>query len=561
MPVEADCPFARVARPVLHSAVEKLTGIAVVGMLADSNGLLLSLLGGGSAFEQQVAGSGPITPGFDFSEVVIGTNGIGTALALGHPIMVDAGEHYAAGGKSFSCGAAPVRGPDTDEILGLINFTCLAQDSSPLLLAMASSVAAQVERELMIADRAGLAISTCSEDPTALRALVMAERRRHTLRQRLHRTAIRAATTDVDCLLRQVTGVLAQLFPVEGVWVLRLQDSGVLRVVGVSGGVAADALGSPLPADTAAAIFQAAGEWSGCRQHGRPVTAGAPVVGAVASAGVRRSWSLPGALWMAGRWFVAADAGSTPGVSVQPAAGTAPRASAGTAPGWLQPGHCIVVAAMDAQPDGSAREVLAEIATACDNVSRFDEIRREASSDALTGLPNRRRFMELARDRLVQGRRDGRPMAVLMVDIDRFKQVNDVFGHATGDRVLTAVAKRIRSALRAGDIVGRIGGEEIAVVTGADAPDLAERVRRAVATTDLTTGRGRIRVTVSVGVAHRLRGDTDLSEVLDRADRALYTAKSDGRDRVVVATRPDATPGICDADEISAVLPYAARSP
>ncbi|WP_066068876.1 GGDEF domain-containing protein [Frankia sp. EI5c] len=517
--VDSDCPLTRVAQPVLRSAVDRMSGIAVVGMLADRNGLLLSHSCGERSFERQLMDSGPITPGFDFSEISMGTNGIGTALAIEHPILIDGGEHYAAGGKSYSCGAAPVRGPDSDEVVGVVNFTCPARDSSPLLLAMASSVAAQTERELMIADRAGLAISSCSDDPTALRALMLAERRRHALRRRLHRAALLAATTDLRNLLSQVMSVAAQMLPIEAAWVLRSQESGALRVVGTWGDVPADALGASVAAEVTESLLHAAGARSTGGQAPRGSSAG-------------RLWMLPGRLGPAGTKLVAAIAPSRPGPPPQPeAAGSSER----TAPTALQPGRCVVVATLGASLEAETRDLLTEIATACDNASRFEEIRRQAASDALTGLPNRRRFMELARERFTRAQRDGRPMAVLMADIDRFKQVNDAFGHATGDRVLIAVAAAIRSALRGGDLVGRIGGEEIAVVAGADALDLAERIRRAVARTDLRTARGPLHVTVSVGAALQTADDEALGDLLDRADRALYAAKSAGRNRVVAS--------------------------
>ncbi|MCK9903022.1 diguanylate cyclase [Frankia sp. Cpl3] len=541
--VETDSPFARVARPVLSAAVERLTGVAVIGMLADANGLLLFHAGGDRTFERSAMESGPIVPGFDFSEAIIGTNGIGTALTLGHPVLIDSWEHFTVGGKSYSCGAAPVHGPGFGSIVGLVNFTCAAQDTSPLLLAMASTVAAQIERELMVTDLADLANTCRSSDPTALRALVVAERRRHVLRGRLNQAAIRAATTDVRCLLSQVMGAVTQLLPVEAVWVLRRQESGTLRVVATWGDVAAGTLGEPLPADIADSVLSSA--------HGR---------GTSAHAG--RSWPLPGHRHPSGSWLAAApaagptpqpDAVFGPGPPVQPTSTSAlPPAPVRTAtpgsPGAVPPlggpapsaatGSCLIVAALATRPDEATYDLLAEIATACDTAASFEEIRHQATSDCLTGLPNRRRFLELAQARLQQCRWNGQPFAVLMIDIDRFKQVNDTFGHATGDEVLATVAASIRATLRAGDIVGRIGGEEIAVITDYDPPDLAERLRQTIAALAFRTARGTLGVTVSVGTAQLAPVDTTLADVLDRADCALYAAKNSGRNRVVDAPHP-----------------------
>ncbi|MEX5637451.1 diguanylate cyclase [Parafrankia sp. FMc2] len=538
--VETDSPFVRVARPVLSAAVERLTGVAVIGMLADADGLLLFHAGGDRAFERSAMESGPIVPGFDFSEAIIGTNGIGTALTLGHPVLIDSWEHFAVGGKSYSCGAAPVHGPGLGSIVGLVNFTCAAQDTSPLLLAMASTVAAQIERELMVADLADLAGTCRSSDPAALRALVVAERRRHVLRGRLNQAAIRAATTDVRCLLSQVMGAVTQLLPVEAVWVLRRQESGTLRVVATWGDVADGTLGEPLPADIADSVLGSA------HDRGTSVPSGRP-------------WPLPGHRHASGSWLAAApaagpvpqpDAALGPGPPVRTTSTSAlpPTPVRPGSPGAVPPpgrpapsaatGSCLIVAALATRPDEAAYDLLTEIATACDAAASFEEIRRQATSDCLTGLPNRRRFLELAQARLQHCRWNGRPLAVFMIDIDRFKQVNDTFGHATGDEVLATVAASIRATLRAGDIVGRIGGEEIAVITDHDPPGLAERLRQTVAALAFRTARGTLGVTVSVGTAQLAPVDTTLADVLDRADCALYAAKNSGRNRVVDAPHP-----------------------
>jgi len=159
----------------------------------------------------------------------------------------------------------------------------------------------------------------------------------------------------------------------------------------------------------------------------------------------------------------------------------------------------------------------------------------EASTDALTGLPNRRYFDEFC-SLLARRRRAEDAVGVLMVDIDRFKVLNDTHGHAAGDAVLRAVGGAIVRAVRDDDVPARFGGEEFVVLlrnpTGPVALEIGERVRAAVAELDLRELRID-RVTVSVGVTVAEHADEPIDELIDRADRALYRAKRAGRDRVV----------------------------
>ncbi len=160
-----------------------------------------------------------------------------------------------------------------------------------------------------------------------------------------------------------------------------------------------------------------------------------------------------------------------------------------------------------------------------------------ATTDALTGLPNRRYFDEyvglLARRRRAEDR-----VGVLMIDIDRFKKLNDTFGHGVGDHVLREVARAISGAVRTGDVPARFGGEEFAVLLRNPGRDIAvevgERVRRAVSALDLRRI-GVPGVSVSVGVAVADGEEVALDVVIDEADRALYRAKRAGRNRVVAA--------------------------
>ena len=167
-------------------------------------------------------------------------------------------------------------------------------------------------------------------------------------------------------------------------------------------------------------------------------------------------------------------------------------------------------------------------------------MRRLATTDALTGIANRRQLMSAGEAEFARARRYTQPFALLMLDIDHFKTINDTWGHPTGDRVLVALAETLREALRTQDVVGRFGGEEFLLVlpatdlTGAWA--LAERIRRHVdEAVSVSTERGEaIRFNVSIGVA-ALGEEEHFAQLLARADRALYAAKAGGRNRVEAA--------------------------
>ncbi|TNC08221.1 PleD family two-component system response regulator [Methylobacterium terricola] len=164
-----------------------------------------------------------------------------------------------------------------------------------------------------------------------------------------------------------------------------------------------------------------------------------------------------------------------------------------------------------------------------------------AVTDGLTGLHNRRYLDSYLAGLFSEPSLRDRPVALLILDIDRFKSINDRFGHDAGDEVLKEFATRIRAQTRGIDVVARYGGEEIVVVvpdTGLDAArQVAERIRERIEAAAFQVQRGTcaIDVTVSIGVAIRQAGDGDPSLLLKRADLALYQAKQDGRNRVVAA--------------------------
>lgn len=164
-----------------------------------------------------------------------------------------------------------------------------------------------------------------------------------------------------------------------------------------------------------------------------------------------------------------------------------------------------------------------------------ERYRRVAETDVLTGQPNRRAFMDRA-DKLVR-ESDHWPACMLVIDVDRFKAINDSVGHAGGDAVLVKVAETIRSHLRSTDTFGRIGGEEFAALlpntTLQSAAVLAEGLRARIAGLAIPAAGETVHVSVSIGVSAVAGGKPDLDHLIDRADACLYEAKRTGRNRVV----------------------------
>ncbi len=172
--------------------------------------------------------------------------------------------------------------------------------------------------------------------------------------------------------------------------------------------------------------------------------------------------------------------------------------------------------------------------------SRNKALSREATTDPLTGLMNRRSFFVVATQLAHLARRNGSTLAVMMADIDDFKQVNDTMGHGAGDKVIQFVADVISDSVRTSDFVARYGGEEFIVLlpeTDSDATrDIAERIRKNVE----KTSTGRVNVTVSIGVCDTtVKNDpaAELDGVIAASDAALYRAKQTGKNRVVLGKR------------------------
>ena len=164
------------------------------------------------------------------------------------------------------------------------------------------------------------------------------------------------------------------------------------------------------------------------------------------------------------------------------------------------------------------------------------ELQRVAHEDSLTGASNRGRFVELLGAEIERANRHGRALSLVLFDVDRFKQVNDTYGHAAGDAALRSLAAVAKAQLRRSDVLGRLGGEEFALLlpeTGGDgALQVAERLREAVAAIPVAHADRSFAVTISLGVSSLLPGDTP-DRVLARADEALYAGKRSGRNRTV----------------------------
>jgi diguanylate cyclase (GGDEF)-like protein len=169
----------------------------------------------------------------------------------------------------------------------------------------------------------------------------------------------------------------------------------------------------------------------------------------------------------------------------------------------------------------------------------LDELRRLSLHDALTGLLNRRAMEERLHAQLRSSRRSHEPFAVMMLDLDYFKRINDRFGHAVGDLALQHVAKLLLGALRDADKLARFGGEEFVILmpatTLAQAEPLAERLRSLLAAQPLRTDNLDVPRSVSIGVAEWLTAEDDFAQLLQRADAALFQAKVQGRNCVVMA--------------------------
>lgn len=180
-----------------------------------------------------------------------------------------------------------------------------------------------------------------------------------------------------------------------------------------------------------------------------------------------------------------------------------------------------------------------QIGVSLERARLFQEVQSLALTDPLTGLQNRRSLFELGRVEFSRARRMNRPLCCMMLDVDHFKLINDNYGHPIGDQVLQELATRCKNAVRAIDLIGRYGGEELIILLPETdmetALQVAERLRLSIEEAPIKVSNGEVHVTVSVGVAAKDEYTTDLEILIARADQAMYIAKHKGRNCVAMS--------------------------
>lgn len=181
---------------------------------------------------------------------------------------------------------------------------------------------------------------------------------------------------------------------------------------------------------------------------------------------------------------------------------------------------------------------LVNIVSIRDLTLAYEMLQIQANTDVLTGLSNRRYFLDVLANEFDRSRRHGHPLSIAVIDIDHFKQVNDTHGHIVGDRVLGALGELLIEELRTSDSVGRLGGEEFAVffpetaIVGAKI--VCDHLLAKIRAMEIEVDDARISFTVSIGIAAANPADETVETILKRADELMYVAKADGRNRIVV---------------------------
>ncbi|MBI1976321.1 MAG: sensor domain-containing diguanylate cyclase [Candidatus Omnitrophica bacterium] len=182
--------------------------------------------------------------------------------------------------------------------------------------------------------------------------------------------------------------------------------------------------------------------------------------------------------------------------------------------------------------------IAGQLALNLEKVELYNRVQELAILDGLTGAYGRRYFLERLQEEFVRSRKQELPLSLLMCDLDYFKEKNDTYGHLVGDEVLRAVAKILKQYIREVDLLGRYGGEEFTVILPETMPQKAwqvgERIRSMVQDSELEIYDEKIRVTISIGVSALSPKMSSVEELIDQADRALYSAKTKGRNRVEV---------------------------
>ena len=182
------------------------------------------------------------------------------------------------------------------------------------------------------------------------------------------------------------------------------------------------------------------------------------------------------------------------------------------------------------------QELIARTKTHVDLKRTKEKLMRMAITDELTGLVNRRYFMGRLLHEYERTKRYESVFTVLMIDLDYFKKINDTYGHQTGDTVLRAVSDAMKQSLRLPDIIGRIGGEEFAIILPetdiSAALIIGDRLRKRVEALDMPQKNCNIKITISIGASQSSKDDMSIDDVLQRSDAALYRAKENGRNRI-----------------------------
>ncbi|MBM4428661.1 MAG: GGDEF domain-containing protein, partial [Chloroflexi bacterium] len=170
----------------------------------------------------------------------------------------------------------------------------------------------------------------------------------------------------------------------------------------------------------------------------------------------------------------------------------------------------------------------------------FEREQLASRTDSLTGIFNRRYFFELLDYEFSVTTRYGRPLSIVMFDIDHFKQINDMYGHLVGDKVLQLVAKTTRSKLREADVIARYGGDEFVILLpnsqSQEAYVVLERICKSILSSKLTAKKKKIPISISVGIASYHSGMKNTSHLMQQADQALYSAKQAGRGRIFISS-------------------------
>jgi len=190
----------------------------------------------------------------------------------------------------------------------------------------------------------------------------------------------------------------------------------------------------------------------------------------------------------------------------------------------------------------SKRDLFAEQIgnTAVDTATKLVTLEKQSLTDTLTGLPNRRHFDQRLEEEIKRSARTQQPLSLLLLDLDHFKKINDTYGHAAGDKVLTAFAQRIGNVIRGNDIPARYGGEEFAIILPEtdhkQALDIAQRVHKEISETQFVAANQKIKLTTSIGLAQLDKNMQKPEDLTSAADSALYAAKQAGRNQVQTYT-------------------------